>query len=117
MRYRKLDTDLDMRFGRGTIDVHRDTPDAVAQSVLTRLQLYRGEWFLDAEEGMPWKTDVLGHHTAPTRDLAVRRRILETEGVTSIDSYSSNFDPSTRRFSVNVTISTVYGVATVSGVI
>lgn len=111
MRYRALDANLDMTFGRGSLNFLTNSPDAVAQSVLTRLKLSTGDWYLDQTAGTPWQTQVLGMHTQNTYDLAIRTRILNTTGVTGIvdGSYSSKRDPVTRRLSVSCVINTIYG--------
>ena len=114
MRYRKLDENDDMVFGHGAADYWRDVPDAPAQAVKTRLNLRLGEWFLDTSAGTPYNTQILGKYTSGTRDMAVRTRILGTQGVAQIDSYSSSFDPNTREWFANATITTVYGPATLS---
>lgn len=116
MRYRKLDASGDYSFGNGSADFWKDQPEAVAQAVQTRLFLFRGEWFLDAAEGMTWKAEVLGVRTANTRDPAIRRRVLGTQGVKAIAAYSSSLNRDTRAFSVNLTLDTIYGAATVTGV-
>lgn len=115
MRYRKLDANGDMMFGRSQVDFFRDVPEAPAQAVKTRLALRLGEWFLDTSDGTPWNEEVLGKHTAGTRDAAIRERIEGTTGVTALDSYSSTFDPNTRQFSVDAGISTAYGAAKITG--
>lgn len=114
MRYRKLSSDDDYTFGHGQSDFWRDVPDAVAQSVKTRLQLQTGTWFLDLTEGIDWRTKVLGKYTSDVRDTVIRSRILGTTGVTAIDAYSSALSRETRAFSVNATISTQYGATTIS---
>lgn len=116
MRYRKLDTSGDYSFGNGASDFWKDQPEAVAQAVQTRLFLFEGEWFLDSREGMTWNTQVLGVRTANTRDPAIRRRVLGTQGAKSLLEYSSSLNRDTRDFSVNMTIDTIYGPATLSGV-
>ncbi len=113
MRYRKLDADGDYVFGGQQADFYRDSPEAVAQAVLTRLRLLRGEWFLDTTEGMPWLTEVLGKYTTSTADAAIRQRILTTPGVTELTAYSSTYDAETRTLSVSATINTIYGTTTV----
>ncbi|MBN3822360.1 hypothetical protein G3O00_01850 [Burkholderia sp. Ac-20384] len=113
MKYRKQDADGDYVFGGGANDFLVNTPEAVAQAVLTRLRLLRGEWFLDTTVGMPWATDVLGKYTSGTYDSAIRQCILGTQGVTEITSYSSSVDPSTRELTVAATITTIYGTTTV----
>ena len=113
MRYRKLDAEGDYVFGGGAADFLVNTPEAVAQAVLTRLRLLRGEWFLDTTAGMPWDTDVLGKYTSGKYDAAIRMCILGTQGVTELTSYSSTADPETRVLTVTATINTIYGTTTV----
>lgn len=114
MRIRKVEPETgDMRFGSGQADFWRDVPDGVAQHVQSRLQLYRGEWFLDIADGTPWRTEVLGKYTGPTRDMVLRARILETPGVTAITAYDSALNRDTRAFTAQATISTQYGATTV----
>jgi len=113
MRYRKLDADDDYVFGGGQADFYKDTPEGVGQAVKTRLRLLRREWFLDTAEGMPWATEVLGKYTSATYDAAIRQRILGTQGVTELASYSSTLDTERRHLSVTATINTIYGTTTV----
>ena len=117
MRYRKLNADADYVFGHGGADLHQDTPETVAQAVVTRLRLLTGEWFLDLTEGTPYNPSVLGKHTKQSYDHAVRKRVSETQGVTDIEEYESIFDGETRRLSVNLRINTLYGPVTVREVL
>lgn len=112
MRYRALDPNGDYQFGRAGIFL-TDSPEAVAQAIKTKLLLSSGEWFLDADEGTPYDTQILGYGTQDTRDLAIRERILNTTGVTEIVSYSSSVSAD-RRFSVTATVSTRYGVTSLT---
>lgn len=99
----------DYPFGNGAANLHRDTPDCVAQAVVTRLRLLAGEWFLDLAEGTPYVQGVWGRHTQDSYDLVLRARILDTQGVTEILSYDSALDPNTRQLTVRVEINTQYG--------
>ncbi len=96
-------------FGRSQADFWRDVPDAPAQAVKTRLQLQLGEWFLDRNEGTPYRTRVLGKFTRNTRDPVLRARILGTRGVTELATYSSQTDSNLRTFNVQATINTLFG--------
>jgi hypothetical protein len=109
-----------MQFGHNGGDFWYDQPEAVAQLVSTRLLLYRGEWFLDAQEGTPWggfplnqqvvrQGQILGDHTQFTRDVALQTRVMATQGVQSIDYYFSEVDPNTRTFGAQLVITTMYG--------
>lgn len=114
MRYRALDANGDMSFGAGQSNFLINSPAAVGQAVLTRLRLLTGEWFLDLTAGTPYATQVLGKNTAATYDTAIRSRILGTEGVSGIASYSSSLNPTTRALTITATIDTIYGQATIS---
>lgn len=107
MRYRQLDVDGDYVIG-GAQAFLVDTPEAVAQAVKTRLNLIRGEWFVDTSAGMPWQ-DVVGKNTRGTADIEIRQCILGTQGVTEISGYSSTLDVEARRMHVEATLKTIYG--------
>jgi len=109
MRYRELDPNGDYVF-MGNSPFLVNSPATVAQAVLTRLRLFTEEWFLDNRIGLNKKM-ILGYRTALTRDLAVKRRILETQGVTRLTKYYSTVD--VRDFRVVATIDTIYGPATI----
>lgn len=115
MRYRRLDASGDMTFGQSQANFLTNTPEGVGQAVMTRLLLARGEWFLDDTEGTPYRTEILGVNKRPTYDRAIRRRILGSQGVKSILSYSSSLDG--RALSVSAEIDTIYGQTTVTGVL
>lgn len=108
MRYRALDADGDYTFGRGQANFLVDSPACVGQLVLTRLRLWEGEWFLDEGEGTPYEQKILGKGTVAVYDLAIRARILETQGVTGIQDYASSRDEQ-RRLAVTARVSTQYG--------
>jgi hypothetical protein len=125
MRYRKKDTNWDRQFGRGLLDFWHDTPEAVGQAIKSRLWLFRGEWFLATQEGMPWggfpinddavlQGRVLGKNTEDSRDMAIKVCVLDTEGVLALTDYSSDLDSGTRRFVVRMVVNTIYGRIAVS---
>jgi len=117
MRYRKLNADGDMTFGHQQADFHRDTPAAVAQAVRTRLQLWRGDWFLDDEEGTPYQQAILGMHTSKSLEPALRERILSTPGVSAIDDFQVIRDGEQRTVTVQVALTTQYGEAVLTEVL
>ena len=117
MRYRALTSSGDYSFGHGQANMLINSPEAVAQAVMTRLKLFTGEYFVDLLEGTPYVPGVLGRHTAETYDAVFRERILATEGVTELVSYESELDRDTRRLGVYAEINTVYGRAAVQGVL
>ena len=113
MKYRKLDKDGDYQIGHGNLDFFQDVPEAVGQLVMTRLKLWRGQWFIDTEEGTPWLQQILGKRMAV--EAAVRARVLGTQGVTEITEFTMQINPDTRQVLVDCTIDTVYGSTSISG--
>jgi hypothetical protein len=109
MRYRQLTASGDSTFCSGYTAFYVDVPAAVAQSVETRLKLLTGEWFLDFTVGTPYSTQVVGKYTQATADAAIKARILATQGVVSLISYSSTLNRSTRTLTVSARVDTVYG--------
>lgn len=110
MRYRKLDPVTgDYRFGRGQGDFYVNVPEAVGQSVYTRLMLWTGQWFADLTEGTPWGAEVLGTNTRWTRDIVVQERVQTTYGVTDIAAYASTVNVNRRSFTAAMTVDTIYG--------
>ena len=92
-----------------------NSPQAVEQTIGTRLNLWLSEWFLDQSDGTPWLTEVLGERYNKTPDAAIKRRILGTPGVQQILSYTSSFSGSaTRILTVNVTVQTIYSTTPIS---
>lgn len=117
MRYRKLTEDKDYAFGQRAGEFYIDSPEAVGQAVGTRLALLQGEWFLDDTAGTPYSTQVLGKGTTPLYDLAIRTRIIQTQGVEEIVSYQSSLDRDLRKLTVNAEINTIYGPITIQQVL
>lgn len=109
MRYRKLTSDGDYSFGAGLKDFYIDVPEAVAQSVQTRLLLWLGEWFLNIDEGTAYMLGIFGKHNKTTADVTIQDRILSTPGVISIANYNSIIDPVSRLMTVSCDLNTAYG--------
>lgn len=112
MLYRKLDADGDLVFGHGLKDYYQDNVEAIAQSVKTRLQLWRGEWYLNTQEGTPYMQEVLGKNTKDLAIRALQTRILDTEGVTSIKDFQ--IVPNGRHMSFYIVINTIYGEVSIN---
>ncbi|TXG97757.1 MAG: hypothetical protein E6R08_06455 [Nevskiaceae bacterium] len=109
MKVRRLDDNHDMTFGHGLANMAFDQ-EAVAQRVRTRLYLLFGEWFLNTDAGVPYLQQI----TTKPMDLfltesIIRSTITNTEGIATIDSFSMNYNSTTRRLAVDTTVATIYG--------
>lgn len=107
MRIRAQDADGDMMFGRGAADFYLNMPSGVGQSIVTRLKLILGEWFLDTTQGTDWGGKIIGRHGSKSFDGEIKRVILGTAGVDSIVSYASDLE-SNRTLSIRAEVRTIY---------
>lgn len=114
MQYRREDGDGDYTFGRGDDTWLINSPKTVAQAIKTRFELWYGQWFLDTTEGTPWIQSVLGKQRPEVYSLAIRQRILETAGVSSITNFDTTVNTSTRRVTFTATVETLYGTTTLT---
>jgi hypothetical protein len=128
MRYRALSPTGDYTFGSGQGNFLIDSPQAVAQVVLTTLKLWLGEFFLNTSDGTPYPEGVVGYHSKATADATIQNQILGVTGtvsstnvpagtqpgqsvalVTGISDYVSEVNPASRAYSATCTINTIYG--------
>ena len=82
----------------------------VKQSLGVALALFKGEWFLDVNAGVPYYQEILkkGVDTSFVDEI-LRKQILATAGVNRLLVYSSSFDKEARVITVAFTVDTVYG--------
>jgi len=105
MRVRPLDSNDDMTLGKPFLI---NSPETVEQCIRTRLRFWRGEFFADTSDGTDYMGGVLGERYNKNPDAVVRERILGTPGVDAIQTYSSTYDGSSRKFTVNAKVHTIY---------
>lgn len=115
MRYRKLSSNGDYVFGSGKNDFLVNSPETVAQAILSRLKLWLGEWFADTSDGTGWNQSIVGKHSKNLYELTLRQRVLETPGVSNIVDFQSSLDAETRHLTVSMTVNTIFGEADLNG--
>lgn len=87
-----LTGDGDLEITRGHLRVVTGT-EAIAQRLRTRLKLFRGEWFLDTLQGVPYHDFVLRKRTSPAvRREVFRRAIVSMRGVRQLVSLTVELD-------------------------
>lgn len=85
--------------------------EEIAQTVITRLRLFLGEYFRDIQDGTPWYEQILGKFTSlDAAEAALRNRIASTPGVVRLVSFSADFNINTRAYSVQAGILTQFGL-------
>lgn len=88
-----------------------DGVEALKQRLKQRLLLFRGEWFLDLNAGVPYFSDVFIKQ--PRRNIlesAFKREIVGDPEVTALTSFELSFQ-SERTISLAFTVQTVYSKA------
>lgn len=114
MKYRALDENGDYSFGFGQNDFLTDGR-AVAQAVGTKLKLFKGEWWENINDGLPFFQSIAGRPSSlggvAAVDLIIQARIKDAPGVQDITSFQSTFDPKIRKYTCKVTVSTIYGTS------
>jgi hypothetical protein len=92
---------------------------AVAQGLRIRVQMFKGEWFLNLDEGLPYlendsvaETDALfGQRFDKAKALSAFRRVITaTPYVESILSLGVTFDGATRTLNVEWRVKSALGV-------
>ncbi len=97
------------RIGTDPADVYLDADgnlamvhntEAIGQHVRQRLMTFEGEWFLDKFAGVTWLTNVLGNQYDPVMaESVLKAEVLDTDGVTEINAFSTRFDRVSRGLS------------------
>lgn len=84
--------------------------EAIGQLVTQRLMAYRGEWFLDANVGVPWVQQVMVRPFNPVvADAVIKDTILGTLGVREMLSFSMEVRPARRELAViRANVGTIY---------
>ena len=84
--------------------------EEIEQTIRTRLRLFLGEYFRNITLGTPWFQSILGKNgSVASKNAILRRIILQTEGVTDVRDFTSDYDIVKRSYSVSCTAITEAG--------
>ena len=95
-----------------------DGVESVRQRVSQRLQMFRGEYYLDTRAGVPYIDDILRHNF--DEELAIRvisDSILDVTDVTGVSDVVLSYDADSRTLTFSATIQTLFGRTSVGGAI
>ena len=91
---------------------------AVAQGVKQAVHFWRGQWFINQTEGVPYLERVFVQPvTAGLAASVLADSIRAVSGVTSVDDIQAEIDPFTRKLTYNARITTQFGEDAISGAI
>jgi len=96
----------DFEFSAGDMTGKTVTGDnEVLQRVHARLERELGEWFLNTDSGLPWYQNgkgILGSNIRNKSivDQLIRKRVLDTDGVSRVVSFNAVFSSDTREYSI-----------------
>lgn len=95
-----LNSDWDLELQGGDL-VLAEKSDAIAQHVKQRLWIFKGEYFLDENEGVPYYQSILGKKP----DLNLVSAILldtisNTPGILEVNEFDVDYNASTRTFQI-----------------
>jgi hypothetical protein len=100
----------DLRLKNGHL-VELEGHEAIAQKIRIRLRFFKGEWYLDKRQGIPYWTRVLVKNPdLPGIESMFRRVIAGTPGVAVVNRLNITFDTATRASTIAFTATTDDGV-------
>lgn len=98
------ETSHDAVFVNGATPVTENIADGLKQRLKIKLLTFKGEWFLDTNEGTPYFQQILGkRRSKSTVDIIFREIIQNDSDVISILRFSSSLS-SDRRYSLSFTV-------------
>lgn len=101
----------DMVFVNGSCPTTKEFADGVSQKVFILLRTFESEWYLNTTTGIPYLQEILGKKVSKgTIDRIIQQKILQEEGVASIESYISTLGGD-RVYSATMRIKTTQGTA------
>lgn len=110
MKYRRLGNNNEPVMGQGQQDFISGV-EAVGQAVVTRLRLFRGEWWEDTGIGLPLWQSMLGilGVRKDSIDRILQDYILQTINITNISEVYSSFNQTSRGYQFYCEADTIFG--------
>lgn len=107
--------DIDLTEGDFSLVTEKD---AIEQHLRSNLRGFRGEWFLNIEDGIPYYQDVFRKNQSPVViDAIFKEAILKTTGVIELTEFDIKFDTETRKLILNFAVTTAEGDISFEGLV
>lgn len=106
MRFRNLDENGDWTFGKGKQSYLKEN-DALMLNLKTRLKSFLNDCFFATSEGIDW-FNLLGSKNRSSILEAVRKVIIETNGVTQLNTVDIVYDRTSRALQLSYNINSQY---------
>lgn len=85
--------------------------EAIVQNVKQTLLMFKGEWFLDTQAGVPWIKEILGTKNSLSSIKAIiLNAVTDVYGVEEVTNYEQTYDGTNRSLSISIEIQDIYNV-------
>ena len=105
--------DLDLSAGDLSLSEGKDSID---QHLRANLRAFKGEWFLNLDDGIPYFQDVFRKNQSPVViDAIFKEAILKTTGVIELTEFEIKVDTVTRKLLLDFAVNTIEGELSFEG--
>ena len=112
MIQRQLNYFGDWTFGKGKGNYARGAA-AINLSLQTRLQSFKNDCFFDKSAGIDWINYMLAGNVEGLKQ-EIRKVVIETNGITGLNSLEVNADSSVRKITWTIDFKTIYSQSNIT---
>ena len=106
----RIGPDNELVFVNGDLVLTTVELDNISQNLRQRLRIIKGEWFLDRTLGLPYFDIILEKNPNSALVSSLYKTvILETKGVTKLNTFTMTFDPRLRFLTITFTATITTG--------
>lgn len=90
-------------FGRIVFVENLNSDEEIKQKLLVKLKTFKGEWFLDSEQGIPYFFEIFGTKNSDFNIIEnfLKTAILSTKGVKNLIQSDIDYEPQNRKLKYN----------------
>jgi len=108
MSVSRLDSDGDWTFGQGLAG-YISGLNEIKQNVVTRIQSFKNDWFLDTDAEIDWFNLLSNRNTEESTKAQLSKTVLDTIGVNTLDSLFFQIDRQERKAIIQLSYTDIYG--------